>query len=597
MMIFYIKIFLPVLIYVISNLFFVTFSQEIKNERFISIGENIFDKGIFQYTAEHQCRYDVAMVSKKPNNAKKINTDGLRFDDDIKMLTKNILIDSLIPDKEFIEKNKICYSVSADPKKNLPFPWQDGHDIIYLSYSVDDLTILLAFIGSNSFATTYLFIAKSNQDKTEKYDIKFLSKIINKDTLKLVRFISENENDIKLYGRNSEMQPLPPRVIPAYHNQQSICLVMPHKFEGDIVSTDYPLNELFANRKEWKKIDNEEKRRINIVKSLIADREKKCKTLVKTPQRRAELIELAVSNEGETEFRETLFSFHDFQQLPKKAISDYYSNLAMSDEINFSKIPSFGQSKELPISPEEIKSIRKLLKSEDLTKRFWGVYLIKNTNCKSFVPDLLSVCLDKRYEKSKNSCAVFIKGKPEIIEYNYGVIMLIGKLGGTRTFQALKSMFKSNDTPDDFKPDIKQAMEHIKNNLIERERQKQNWLNLRREVREGKLVVIDGIIDIDKPDHEPVSQDGYRNWETVDGLFKTAAKFIGLKDIEKRVGQVADKDVQLLRNDKKIVAIELSALRKIDQEYIRQLLEPEREWTTIDSNLKIKAKIIGKFDQ
>jgi hypothetical protein len=55
--------------------------------------------------------------------------------------------------------------------------------------------------------------------------------------------------------------------------------------------------------------------------------------------------------------------------------------------------------------------------------------------------------------------------------------------------------------------------------------------------------------------------------------------------------------VQLLRNDNKTVTIELSALRSIDKEYIRQQLEPEREWISADSNLKLKAKLLGKFDK
>jgi hypothetical protein len=52
-----------------------------------------------------------------------------------------------------------------------------------------------------------------------------------------------------------------------------------------------------------------------------------------------------------------------------------------------------------------------------------------------------------------------------------------------------------------------------------------------------------------------------------------------------------------LRNDNKTVAIELSALRVIDREYIRQQIEPDREWTTIYSNRKLKAKLLGKFDK
>jgi hypothetical protein len=597
-MIFYIRFFLVVLACTSYSFVSVGFSQEVKKDRFISIGESIFERGIFQFTTDNKYRYDVILVSTKPADKNKVDISD--FAERIKILMKKILIDSLIPDNEFIEKNKICYSVPVNPKKKLPFPWRDGHDIVYLSYSVDDLTILLAFIGSNSYGNTYLFISKSSQGKTEKIDEKILSKILNKDAIKMIRFIGDNNDDIKLYGRNADMKSFPQRVIPVYRNQQSVCLVVSHFFENDIVSTDYDLNQWFMLHKKWKKISEERVQGDNVVKKLVVDRQEQCKTLIKTPQGRAKLIELAVSDEFEPVFKNSvIFSYRDFQGLPKRAIMDYYRDMAMSDEVNFSKIPSFGFNKEIPISPEEVEAIRRLLKSDDLVKRYWGVYLLRRTACRSLVSDLLNICVDKRYEKAKNSCDTFVKGRLVIIEYNYVIIMSIAELGDERTLRSLRPMLKSNDTPDDFKPDIKQAIDHIENNMIELKRQKQKWLNKRREVREGQLIVMGGIIDIDKPDPEPISPEGFRKWETSDGLFKTTAKFVGLKEIKDKTGKIIDKDVQLLRNDNKTVAIELSALRLIDREYIRQQFEPEREWISTDKNveLKLKAKLLGKFDK
>ncbi|MDR1925916.1 MAG: hypothetical protein LBQ66_16230, partial [Planctomycetaceae bacterium] len=122
---------------------------------------------------------------------------------------------------------------------------------------------------------------------------------------------------------------------------------------------------------------------------------------------------------------------------------------------------------------------------------------------------------------------------------------------------------------------------------------------LRRDVREKKIFVTGGasMIDIDKPDPEPVSVDGYRNWSTTDGLFKTNAKFVALIDVTNDDGKIIDRDVQLLRKDGKKVAIELSGLRSTDREYVRQQLEPLRDWATLDGSLKIKAKLLGKFDK
>jgi uncharacterized protein YktB (UPF0637 family) len=63
----------------------------------------------------------------------------------------------------------------------------------------------------------------------------------------------------------------------------------------------------------------------------------------------------------------------------------------------------------------------------------------------------------------------------------------------------------------------------------------------------------------------PVSD--YRNWESTDGLFKTNAKFISLDK----------KEVTLEKANGKQTTIELSALRKVDQDYVEEQLAPKPE--------------------
>jgi hypothetical protein len=68
---------------------------------------------------------------------------------------------------------------------------------------------------------------------------------------------------------------------------------------------------------------------------------------------------------------------------------------------------------------------------------------------------------------------------------------------------------------------------------------------------------------------------GFRNWESTDKLFKAAARFISL-----------DKDeVNLEKADSKKTTIELSVLRKEDQDYVKKQLESKKK--TVDDE-KVK---------
>jgi hypothetical protein len=68
---------------------------------------------------------------------------------------------------------------------------------------------------------------------------------------------------------------------------------------------------------------------------------------------------------------------------------------------------------------------------------------------------------------------------------------------------------------------------------------------------------------------------GFRNWESTDKLFKVTARFISLEKGE----------VNLEKADGKKTSIELSVLRKEDQDHVKKQLEPEKK--TVDDE---KAK-------
>ncbi|MDR2642675.1 MAG: hypothetical protein LBC74_07765 [Planctomycetaceae bacterium] len=72
-----------------------------------------------------------------------------------------------------------------------------------------------------------------------------------------------------------------------------------------------------------------------------------------------------------------------------------------------------------------------------------------------------------------------------------------------------------------------------------------------------------------------ISYKGFRNWESADKLFKAAARFISLEKDE----------VNLEKADGKKTSIELSVLRKEDQDYVKEQLESEKK-TGDDEKLK-----------
>jgi hypothetical protein len=65
-----------------------------------------------------------------------------------------------------------------------------------------------------------------------------------------------------------------------------------------------------------------------------------------------------------------------------------------------------------------------------------------------------------------------------------------------------------------------------------------------------------------------------RDWESTDGLFKTNAKFVSLDK----------KEVTLEKANGKQTTIELSALRKEDQVYVKEQLAPKPEKSKTDSS-------------
>jgi hypothetical protein len=503
-----------------------------------------------------------------------------KFDSDSYILTQihrrmeSNLVKKFVPDIQFLSKNTRFYRIE-EISTNTGTKYIIDTSFTFFQFSGLKFLVICNVSGGHN-PGTIIFI--TNADTNKKFTGN-PEEILSEEVLNLYK--KKQQNDAKELSPRDRIKSL--NII---RNPAFICFTGPRFLSSEVSPALVTFPHEWFEHVDLADASNKESRQLREKGiAIFNERKNLCEELVKTESGRAKLIGLVIPNEDEGELKNSIYiSYRDYCELSKNAISDYYSNKRMQEGLARGGIP---------ISLDEEKAIRKLLKSDDLDIQFFGVILVQTLAYKALVPDLLNICFDKRYNnKRKSSCAVFSKGEDIIIEYSNRVILVIGELGDERTLRSLRSTLQSAD--EDFKADIKQAIEHIESNIVERERRRQNWFNTRREIREGKRAIISETIniDIDKPDPEPVSSEGYRNWETKDGLFKTTAKFVGLQDN----AAIKGKDVKLLRKDGKEVAIELSALRSTDSEYIRQLLAPERNWTRTDDNSKLKAKLFAKFD-
>ncbi|MDR1485312.1 MAG: hypothetical protein LBT09_10870, partial [Planctomycetaceae bacterium] len=255
--------------------------------------------------------------------------------------------------------------------------------------------------------------------------------------------------------------------------------------------------------------------------------------------------ELVKTEKGRIEIIRTINSPNEIQKLKETyyiALKEYYLN--KRDEIYRSTDLSFIHYD--VVTSNEKSELRKLLYSKDQILQWHALTFISTVEIRDLVPDLLVLAAEKEQIPDGTLVAApsFTPGpnfKPR--SYHSFVYRLLGRLGNQRTIKPLEQLRQSNKISTELKKDAVLAIEDIKRHIDEQNNAKKYWLNLRRDVREKKVVVAGRIIDIDKPDPEPISPEGFRKWETSDGLFKTTAKFVGLKEIKDKAGKITDKDV------------------------------------------------------
>jgi hypothetical protein len=122
----------------------------------------------------------------------------------------------------------------------------------------------------------------------------------------------------------------------------------------------------------------------------------------------------------------------------------------------------------------------------------------------------------------------------------------------------------------DLKPKVRRVfLEYVLKTYSNEPRADQELINLLEKYEYSKVEKIKLLCELNIP------YKGFRNWESTDKLFKATARFISL-----------DKDeVNLEKADGKKTTIELSVLRKEDQDYVKIQLESEKK--TVDSE-KVK---------
>ncbi|MDR2761462.1 MAG: hypothetical protein LBB88_02540, partial [Planctomycetaceae bacterium] len=519
--------------------------RDIKQETKISsLDEKSLKENLFDFSGKKNIRDDISYFGKLPDEKMRV-----QFDKNSYVYAKRImpnlerLIDkSILPDLKFIKENARFYTVTEHAEvETLDWSLPEEYDIIYISYSVDDRQILFAMTGAQLYGATYLYVKKKPNEKFPQDTMNVAKQLLTNDAFKLAHIIKESDQ----LKERAEMLEEPS--IPIFVGKSCFCLTRSNCFTTEgMTAAGFYFNDWFLMIKQGDKKDEELQRRAKAIKSILNEQTEKCKTLIKTPQGRAELIAMLNSEKGKIEYADDTYHYKYFRNLPYDALNKFYNELHCEtrDKLNSAPIRILEIS-----TPIENDAIRKLLQSTDFEVKQYGIKLIYITEAKSLLPDLVKHTTDKEQVFATSSpSALYI----DLREYHSKLYGLLGKIGNQRTIKFLEQLRQSDKISDKSKEFAEFAIEMIKKNLDKEKRSKQSWLDWRRELREKKIIT--DIIDFDKPDPEPISPDGFRKWETSDGLFKTTAKFVGLKEIKDKTGKIIDKDIQLLRNDNKTVA-------------------------------------------
>jgi hypothetical protein len=156
----------------------------------------------------------------------------------------------------------------------------------------------------------------------------------------------------------------------------------------------------------------------------------------------------------------------------------------------------------------------------------------------------------------------------------------------------------------DLKPKVRRVfLEYVLKTYSDEPRADQELINLLEKYKYPEVAKVELLLELNIP------YKGIRNWESTDKLFKATAKFISLDD---------KGEVTLEKANGKQTTIELSVLRKEDQDYVKEQLKPNeapdsadepfkaskaslpqpelvvmRTWTSRDGKFSVQAKYVS----
>lgn len=551
------------------SIFFMAFPQEPDKLKFFPVAKNAIENGAFYIPLDTHVAKDVSLLSKLPKN----HTPVL-FDDNSNVYgvfdyyLRRFMKSQFIPDKEFIKKNSFFYSVQPN-EACINTPLAKGYDVAYVAYRVENFEVLTAITEDRNFGGTYVFVTPIDKTVSKANVIKHVSTLLTSEAEKKYHLVVDAVDREKGMPVGWKMD----YNIPIYLLGNTFCMFRPKYFSGDAMpSRAVGFNDWFEgirrgdiSSREWKETQIRRQ-------ALTESRKNQCKTLIATAQGRLELIGMLTSDDGKEEFGDDAYRYGKFLELPYDALFKYYFYFKHEDDEKFDG--------GIPVRPNEVttsaeaEALRRLLQSDDMKLKGDAMRLIEAARSRSLLPDLLKTCHDKEQVRNlqlwypisadPNSPQI----KPRI--YNFNAYRLLGWFGDAKTLASLQEIQKDATISTEVQEDIVLACEDIQRHIDEQARREQQHADeikeMRKLIRERKLIVSPEHpfwAELNQPEPEPVSPEGFRNWETTDGLFKTTAKFAGVKG----------KEVQLRRQDGKTVSIELNVLRQLDQDYIREQLE------------------------
>ncbi|MDR2641342.1 MAG: hypothetical protein LBC74_00945, partial [Planctomycetaceae bacterium] len=518
--------------------------QKQKNQnqqtKFTPLGEDFLKNNNMNFDREKGIRFDVALFSKY-QDGEKITFDKNSFIfDQIRKNVQLLINQKYIPDREFFEKHSLFYTVKNHTKVvgedfSERLASDASYDIAYIGYKVDDILILIAVTDDIFVGATYVYLQQQNEKNDQKNSMELLKRLLIPETLKMIVVVDKKFN-------NKFNDP----VIPVFYGGNALCLVRVKYFNTILPARGNVFSDWFDSCKKGDIAGQELDRRHNIITRYKKQYKTMCEKLIATSDGRCELIaaielkELKKELKKESDDDSAVSTYKEIQRMLFDVLRDYYNDLATSIAHKGDIFLILADA----TSAEENDALRKLLRSSDTTAKNMALQLIEYTKCRSLANDILSIINSNKELTRTGYSSVILNGKL-VKRYVFLEYSLLGQLGNVHTLNELNQKLQQKNISKELQNDIELAINHIKDNLAERSRRQQYWLDQRRRVREKKTAILSPdnplMIDLDKPDPEPIDVDGYRNWSTTDGLFKTFAKFVGLQDN----AAIKERDVKL----------------------------------------------------